>query len=246
VAFLQEGSNADRGVRDADAYALLLEIVCGLRSPIVGETEVQAQFKAFLASLSGHQYASLLRLGQHVLADAKRIRQRHLQGFGAHSYGALAAQHISCGRLVAIIGTGALAGKLREALPPDLHVDQWGRRPETLPEDGRLISSAAASSRRETPTSFVIAAPAATSDLMDVAACYADVREVIDLRAADERLPLPFGHLTITLDDLFAAAAARSLPAAAIDAARDEVRKCARAFAERTDLRPFGWDDLCA
>ena len=103
-------------VTDAEAYALLLEIVCGLRSPLVGETEVQAQFKAFLASLDRRRDAPLLRLGQRVLADAKVIRQRHLQGFGAHSYGPLVARHVPEGRRVILVGTGALAAEVAGSL----------------------------------------------------------------------------------------------------------------------------------
>ena len=34
---------------DEAAYAHLLEVICGLGSPIVGETEVMSQFKAFAA-----------------------------------------------------------------------------------------------------------------------------------------------------------------------------------------------------
>src|SRR5687768_10476070 len=33
------------------AYRLLLEILCGLQSPMIGETQVVAQFKGFLAEL---------------------------------------------------------------------------------------------------------------------------------------------------------------------------------------------------
>jgi glutamyl-tRNA reductase len=83
VAFVEDGKALDGDwliVADADAYALLVEIVSGLRSPLLGETEVQAQFKAFLASLDLPGDAAILRLGQRVLADAKRIRPRARTG----------------------------------------------------------------------------------------------------------------------------------------------------------------------
>ena len=38
---------------DGDAYRLLLEILCGLQSPMLGETQVMGQFKSFLSSLAG-------------------------------------------------------------------------------------------------------------------------------------------------------------------------------------------------
>ena len=99
----------DAVVADEDAYALLLEIVCGLRSPLLGETEVQAQFKQFLSSLDPADDAWLRRLGQRVLTDAKQIRSHHLQGFGAHSYGQLALRHTARAERLVVVGAGALA-----------------------------------------------------------------------------------------------------------------------------------------
>src|SRR6188768_3102899 len=61
-------------LKDVEAYTLLLEIVAGLRSPLIGETEVQAQFKAFLAALDPDRHGHVQRLGQRVLADVKTIR----------------------------------------------------------------------------------------------------------------------------------------------------------------------------
>ena len=41
----------DQLLTEGQAYRLLLEILCGLQSPMTGETQVLGQFKAFLASL---------------------------------------------------------------------------------------------------------------------------------------------------------------------------------------------------
>ena len=97
-------------VFDKEAYALLLELVCGLHSPILGETEVQAQFKTFASEAASAGRDTLGRLCQRVLRDAKYVRSTHLQGFGAHSYGALALRHFRGSRL-AVIGAGALAAE---------------------------------------------------------------------------------------------------------------------------------------
>ncbi len=50
----------------------------------------------------------------------------------------------------------------------------------------------------------------------------------------------------ITLEDLFREATNLGPGADRIAAARREIRELSRAFAERDELRPFGWDDLCA
>src|SRR4029079_18930940 len=79
---------------DGEAYRHLLEILCGLQSPMLGETQVMGQFKSFLASLDG-EYAWLNRVGQRLLADAREIRTRHLQGLGSRSYGSAVRRHLA-------------------------------------------------------------------------------------------------------------------------------------------------------
>jgi len=259
VAFLTEGTDSpdseDRDdanapvLTDAEAYTLLLEIVCGLRSPLVGETEVQAQFKAFLASLDRWRDAPLLRLGQRVLADAKVIRERHLQGFGAHSYGSLVARHVPEGRRIILVGTGALAAEVAGSLASTRHtIDRWGRRPVDDRHVYHLLSTARDRPVESVdPATLVIAAPASQSDLLAVAACYSQLREIIDLRASDERSAFADDAHVATLDDLFVEARSVSTaPVSRLSAARRDISSLGQAYGRREELHPFGWDDLCA
>jgi glutamyl-tRNA reductase len=259
VAFLTEGTGSPERderddaslpvVTDADAYTLLLEIVCGLRSPMVGETEVQAQFKAFLASLDQRRDAPLLRLGQRVLADAKGIRQRHLQGFGAHSYGPLVARHVPEGRRIILVGTGALAAEVAGSLTgTGRTIDRWGRRAVDDRHVYHLLSAARDRPVESAdPATLVIAAPASPSDLLAVAACYSQVREIIDLRASDERSAFGEDAHVTTLDDLFAEARSVSTaPVSRLSAARRDISSLGQAYGLREEVHPFGWDDLCA
>jgi glutamyl-tRNA reductase len=255
VAFLTEWTDSDERddtnapvVTDAEAYTLLLEIVCGLRSPLVGETEVQAQFKAFLASLDRRRDAPLLRLGQRVLADAKVIRQRHLQGFGAHSYGPLVARHVPEGRRVILVGTGALAAEVSGNLTSTGHtIDRWGRRAVDDRDVYHLLSAARDRPVESgDPATLIIAAPASQSDLLAVAACYSQVREIIDLRASHERSAFADDAPVTTLDDLFVEARSVSTaPVSRLSAARRDISSLGQAYVRREELHPFGWDDLC-
>jgi glutamyl-tRNA reductase len=246
---------------DGSAYAVLVEIVCGLRSPLIGETEVQAQFKAFLASLDPQAHGSLIRLGQRVLADAKLIRHQHLQGFGAHSYGGLVSGHVPPGARIVLVGTGALAAEIAAKLGARHLIDQWGRsKPLThlqttsvrsVSPRFRLFSAAdAAAVYSADPSVLVVAAPASSVDLDRIAAGYPDLVAILDLRPADDRTPLASTAPTTTLDDLFAEAgadaAAATGAAGRVAAARAEVAALGRAYVNRDELRPFGWDDLCA
>jgi glutamyl-tRNA reductase len=259
IGFVDDGAGAapPAALRGVDAYALLLEIVCGLRSPLVGETEVQAQFKSFLASLDPIAHGWLLRLGQRVLGDAKLIRHRYLQGFGTHSYGHLVRDLVPAGRHVVLVGTGTLAAELDAALEASHPIQHWGRveaEPNgsaaaegdrraarkiwTIRDDNRAIPSG--------PISVIVAAPIAAADLERIIRRYDSVSEVIDLRARDVCGSGVCGARTITLDDVFATVGTSADAAARVDAARVEVRRLADAFGTREELRPFGWDDLCA
>jgi glutamyl-tRNA reductase len=248
-------------IADGAAYSMLVEIVCGLRSPLIGETEVQAQFKAFLASLDPGAHGSLITLGQRVLADAKLIRHRHLQGFGAHSYGGLVSGHVPPGARIVLVGTGALAAEIAAKLGTRHPIDQWGRHAPARHVE--TASAHAASSRfrlfsaafpsvvhSEDPSVLVVAAPAHSGDLDRIVAGYPHLLAILDLRPADDRGPLASPAPTTTLDDLFARAgadaAAATGAAARVAAARAEIAALGRAYVNRDELRPFGWDDLCA
>lgn len=250
VAFLRE----DPGVAyppstllDGDAYALLLEVVSGLRSPLIGETQVQAQFKSFLASLDPVTDSDVLRVGQRLLADAKFIRSQHFQGLGTRAYGLLVATHVPRGRRVALVGTGALATEVADQLPRDHHVDRWGRTPQPGLRNYHLLSAASGAVFCEGHVTVIVAAPAQPADLQSLMACYPCVLEVIDLRAADQRTPFSAELRVVTLDDIFRQAGPMDAEIARrIADARREILSRGRAFRQREELRPFGWDDLCA
>lgn len=252
IHFLSGPSFEEGALNDADAYALLLEVVCGLRSPLIGETEVQAQFKQFLESNDARGQRWIRSLGQRVLGDAKRIRHKHLQGFGAHSYGRLAAAHLA-GRRIAVLGTGALAAQVILSAAPDALVDAWGRTDDrVLPSRPAgvtfsLIADAGNTPARTEPTTVVVAAPVTAEHLASVMAVYASVVNVVDLRAADQQTPIAVSVPVIVLADLLAGAAASDQAGAPrLRDARADIRNLAQAFAGREELRPFGWDDVCA
>src|SRR5437660_360192 len=82
---------------EGEAYRTVLEILCGLQSPMLGETQVMGQFKAFPATL-GRDQAWLNRLGQRLLGDAREVRTLHLQGLGSRSYGSAVRRYLAdCG-----------------------------------------------------------------------------------------------------------------------------------------------------
>jgi glutamyl-tRNA reductase len=255
IAFVDERSAAPGDavmLEGEDAYAHLLEVVCGLGSPIVGETEVMHQFKRFLAELPP-SHAPIGALGQRLLADARVVRARHLIGLGSRSYGSVVRRHLNGAPRVALVGTGMLA---REILPfardDGREVDVWGRRDVFDAAGGsvtyRRLVDAWPASRLHGSTVMVVAAPVASTTIADVSGRYESLARLVDLRAegADDPPP-PVAPAVVVLADVFAEVKhAAAHTERRVAAAREEIRRCARAYASREKLRPSGWHDLCA
>jgi glutamyl-tRNA reductase len=231
------------------AYAHLLEVICGLDSPIAGETEVLHQFKVFAADLPV-DHRGLREIGHQLLANARVIRSRHLIGLGSRSYGSAVRRYVADAKRVAIAGTGMLA---REIVPfvarPDCQVDVWGRRPTCDGLDAavtyRRLDMAMATI--DAGASIVIAAPLTSRQIAQLASAYRDVTVLIDLRAEAAQDPPPAIAPLVTLTDVFASVEeATRATALRVAAARDDIRRHARAFATRAKLNPSGWHDLCA
>jgi glutamyl-tRNA reductase len=251
----QFSSTTGSTLLDGKAYRLLLEILCGLQSPMIGETQVVAQFKGFLAGLP-QEHAWIRRTGQRLLADARQVRTAHLQGLGSRSYGTAVSRCIEPSETPVLIGTGKLAADILPYLAePGRTVHQWGRKPAALPGVlYRTLDSLDSFPGTGLPAVIVVAAPAPASTIARVAAAYRGLSRVVDLRAeaeADPVVPLVRRSLgeggTITLRDLFALMDdANRFVLIQIEAARAEIADRSRRYEQRDEVRPFGWDDLCA
>jgi glutamyl-tRNA reductase len=114
-----------------DAYRFLLEVICGLHSPLVGETEVMGQFREFCAETRFPVTRwgwSLHRIILDLLADAKSVRQHHLQGLGSQSYGSLVRRHSKGTENIAVLGAGQLAQHILPWLADKNQVNLFYRR----------------------------------------------------------------------------------------------------------------------
>lgn len=107
----------------AAAYALLLEIATGLRSAVVGETNVAGQLRsAWQAHEAAHAAQAALErlrpLVRQLFIDQALVRQQWLTGVGGQSYGTLARKLLAPGRRerMLIVGRGQLARSIVPAL----------------------------------------------------------------------------------------------------------------------------------
>jgi len=124
--------------RGADAYQFLLKLACGLRSKILGETDIFGQIKECWqkfekenlspGSVSALAVRHLKPWMQRLFEDTKDIRTRYIQGAGGFSYGSL-VRHLfkpSPEDKVLLIGAGKLALSVAPYLS-DSEVLLWNR-----------------------------------------------------------------------------------------------------------------------
>ena len=258
-AALIEALPAGAEVYEAQAaYNFLLEVICGLRSPLVAETAVMGQFKEFCASarFPMNEWGTFLRrLTSDLLVDAKRVRARHLEGLGSQSYGGMVRQHLKGVPSVLVLGAGQLAEEILPWIAGKTDVTVSARnveRAKSLTEQYAEIQSGQFNAREainETrQTAVVIAAPIKAVDVeawMNVQAT--PFVKLIDLRGEAESDPIHSSLPVIRLSEMFAALKnERPKLAASVAAARDEIRRAAQRLIEQAQFRPFGWEDLCA
>ena len=109
------------------AYTYLLQIICGMKSKLIGENEIVGQFK-----LAYKQYAqkdnrscSVLLILEKLFKDAKEIRSKYLLGLSQKTYSSIARKHIigkHGAANVLILGSGQLAEDLINQLKKKANV----------------------------------------------------------------------------------------------------------------------------
>ena len=252
IALVDPRSPLPTGARvwhDEAAYAHLLEVICGLDSPMVGETEVLHQFKVFTAGLPS-DHGTWHEVAQSLLIDARAIRSRHLIGLGSRSYGSAVRRLVGDAPRVVLAGTGMLAKEIAPFLVrPGRTIDLWGRQPDVQGFDCvtyRMLSAPPMPVVEESVV-MVIAAPLPSPEITRLAARYRDPIALIDLRSEAAQDPPPAIAPIVTLADVFAGVqdAARTAEVR-VQTAKDDIQERARVFAARAKLNPSGWHDLCA
>lgn len=266
---------------DEDAYGFLLEIVCGLHSPILGETEVMGQFKASFQALSEDSRARGFL--KSLLTDAKKIRTQHLSGMGSQSYGSLCRKELQGMNAVHLLGAGKLTkdllpwflefpqveiycrsvkrGESLKDAYPKVEVYPWtatfGTEALSSPALTSVSSTEISPGPHEEHSALVIAAPisdAELSDWMDVHGH--DFEKIIDLRA-ESAVECPSKRMNpsstvkpvsrVGLTQLFESVKSNQEEMSArVIEVKKEIEVLVRKRANHIQIRPLGWDEICA
>ena len=225
------------------AYQFLLEVVCGLHSPIVGETEVFGQFKLFMAEWLKiqPQYAVL---AQRILSDAKSLRSEFLSGLGNQSYGSWLRKNLKENTLH-IIGGGHL---VREVLP---YLTKQGKKVVLHVRNPGKVDFFEGEIRRIDENAFsegalIIAAPL-TSVEIEKWLGGQQASQVFDLRDNSCSDKVQSAFESHGLKDIFQQIEENKIRLVPlVETVRGEIALRAEKLAATAVVRPQGWDDICA
>lgn len=126
-----------------DAYLYLLEIICGLKSKLVGESEIVSQFKTAYKDyvVSPQKESTLLQILEKLFKDAKDIRSNYLMGLTHKTYASIARKQITSkykAKEVLILGSGQLAEDLINQFKKKAKVFLCARNQERVTQLSKL------------------------------------------------------------------------------------------------------------
>lgn len=196
--------------RGSQAAVFLAEVVSGLHSPLMGETEVHGQYKDLLR-LNMERLPAPLRealLGVHFLA--KQTRQLHLRGLGSQSYGSLARKKLKACERIFIFGAGHLAEEILPWLSKtEKSLQVYARDPRKAENLRQLFPKLCVLSRLDEVDpqlqAIIVAAPVSASDMQKfIAQKKLLPMQVLDFRAESRNDPVEGPFETISLHQMFA------------------------------------------
>lgn len=253
---LEEGDHVLRGEK---ALSLLLEILCGLHSPIVGETEVFGQFKTFVET---RQKMQDILFGDHqkwlhfIMAEVKKTRAEHLVGIGSQSYGSLIRRHTKSLDSVTLCGSGQLAQEILPWVSHKKSLQVICRKPSKMQNFAEKYSHLNISTYNNSyihGEALVIAAPLSDEQIMELMHKQETRPQAIfDLRGEQNELSSllvdQFPQVSLTsLHQFFAEIEETKKDTQdKLQTLKQVLLEKSMTFMQRLELRPHGWDDLCS
>lgn len=256
---LVEGDEVFRG---ADAFRFCLQVIAGLQSPLIGETEVAGQFRTVVQNFAiphgpwGHQ---LKRFFAALFEDVKKVRQKHLTDLGSQSYGSLLRRDLRGCKQIHIVGAGGFVKDLMPWLNKDgakivVHARNILKAQQTLNEFSN-IEFQSLEQLQVGAGVLLVAAPIAARDLVfshesshgDSPGMSSGFDLLVDLRGDAHIDQVKFSKKKIDLQELLSRIQANQefLEAKKRDALC-EIEMIVEDRSRSIEYRPFGWEDVCA
>jgi len=238
---------------DQEMYSFLLEVVCGLHSPLLGETEVLGQFRLFMKLELAKPQSWVLRWNgffQSLLSDAKELREKHLTDLGSQSYGSLTRKMIKNSTHVSLWGSGQLAAEIAPWLEKQ-KLNVFCRTPRNEQQKTLTVGELKNHSREN--EILVIAAPLDNGQIRELILQSGNRYSlVLDWRGEDH-LNEELKVLSVNIKkyiDFSSLMRAFEIEKKGLEdrlkPARAAIESKVATFNQRSHVRPLGWDDLCA
>lgn len=246
----------DHILLNENAIQFLIEILCGLHSPILGETEVLGQFKKFFDEHNKQQdsfFNAQKKLFQFIFQTVKEIRSEYLKNTGAQSYGSLTRQFCKDFSSITLLGGGQLAQEIIPWLNESYKLQVISRNPEKLKQNLPLVknlNACAYDNDKPTTPVVVIAGAIPDSDLLPLITN--ETRLIIDLRAEKNSLLYSIAKADLDLDYLDLQAFFETIQnnkkelEHRVTLIQTLIQKRCEIYFQGSQIRPLGWDDICA
>lgn len=240
-------------LKDEYAYQYILEVICGLKSEILGETQVLGQFKIFLNFIESNYnkfYLNHYSIFKSLLHDCKELRENYIQNWGGSTYGSLTRKIVEESTSVFILGNGQLSQSLLPWLKQKNNFI-FGRNPKKPNESKLEVENIKSNEKTSEKLSLVIAAPIDNLFLNKLINCV-DFEQIIDWRTEShiEKKQIPekskyhsFQHLAEFMRS------ENEKKQKHIENLNKIVQYKIKEWSDRKTNqlihRPKGWDDLC-
>ena len=239
----------DEVLKGDQALRFLIEVVCGLHSPVLGETEVQGQFKNFLNTEANNPFfpIDLKNHSQEIFRIVKLIRTEHLSQLGCHSYGSWVRQHTRKSRNIGIIGSGNLVEEILPWLKKSNSLKLITRNTDRALKLKSQFSNTVIHSLNEIPSvdCLIVAAPIDNNFLLNQISQQKNLSSLFDFRGEAELVghyPFQYFSLNKILSDL---QLHKKTQENAILKSKETLEQILSSHNRKANFRPGGWEDLC-
>lgn len=256
------GKNLDL-YEDEEALTFMLEVLCGLQSKVIGETEIFGQFKQFLETEEAKKISFFRnqQFVQFLFKQVKEIREKYITQLGVNSYGAMIRKICQSEDEISLIGYGQLAKKILPWLgnhKVKIHV-----RDKSKYQNQKNIQFLNLNEMGFFST-LIIAAPVKTEQIVsliqsenpktktDNKFTCKPVHKIVDCRSLEEQeqsikqAPQAQKAEVVDLNDLFANAEAKQQRMKSLlPLINQEICQRVRSYLLKAQHRPQGWEDLC-
>jgi glutamyl-tRNA reductase len=234
----------------AEAEKFLAEVLCGLQSPLLGETEVFGQFKAWWKNLPDDLPWKRLHRSriESLFSLVKSVREQVLCGSGSQSYGSLLRRFLPQQGQVELLGAGHLVQELLPWLQNKKTYRLWCRTPSKIDfaHEARAVTAFSEISKLE--NLIVVAAPL-THDELNAwlqERGFSSEHSLFDLRSDSsefEPFVRPLKHYTLQ-DFSSRREETQKEQEELLSKSRNLIGRWNEEQKAKSQIRPYGWDDL--